>query len=172
MVAAGTAAAACQQAPQPGAPGVQTRVVLVQGAGEVQVRLTGGGGDWDVALFDASGNAVAAAASPDAQEVASGWVTGPGTLTLQACRRSGTGAVHATVSHTPLTEPAPADVQLVSVATPTRADKDRLVALGLDMTEHGGRDALGVVLHGAKDRETLRRNGFTWRVLERDLVAK
>jgi len=41
--------------------------------------------------------------------------------------------------------------RLVSVSTPTRADKDRLVALGLDMTEHGGSDALGVVLHGAPE---------------------
>ena len=35
------------------------------------------------------------------------------------------------------------------------------------MTEHGGRDALGVVLHGAQDRPTLREDGFTWRVLVR-----
>ena len=176
LAASGTAAQACHQALRPGAPGVQTRVVLVQSAGQVEVRLAGGDGDWDVALFDGTGNAVAAAASPDSQEIATGWVLAPGTLTLQACRNSGTGAVQATVAHTPVTGDAAqarADApQLVSVRTPTRAAKDRLVALGLDMTEHGGRDALGVVLHGAKDRQTLRENGFTWRVLVRDLVAK
>jgi hypothetical protein len=176
VAASGTVAQACHQALRPGAPGVQTRVVLVQSAGRVEVRLAGGDGDWDVALFDATGNAVAAAASPDSQEVATGWVVAPGTLTLQACRNSGTGAVRATVVHTPITGDAAqarADApQLVSVRTPTRLDKDRLLALGLDMTEHGGRDALGVVLHGEQDRQTLRKNGFTWRVLERDLVAR
>ena len=40
------------------------------------------------------------------------------------------------------------------------------------MTEHGGTDALGVVLHGAEDRAKLRRAGFTWRVLVADLVAE
>ncbi len=176
LAASGTAAQACHQALRPGAPGVQTRVVLVQSAGQVEVRLAGGDGDWDVALFDGTPNAVAAAASPDSEEIATGWVLAPGTLTLQACRNSGTGAVQATVAHTPVTGDAAqarAEApQLVSVRTPTRADKDRLVALGLDMTEHGGRDALGVVLHGARDRATLRENGFTWRVLVRDLVAK
>ena len=92
LAASGTAAQACHQALRPGAPGVQTRVVLVQSAGQVEVRLAGGDGDWDVALFDGTGNAVAAAASPDSQEIASGWVLAPGTLTLQACRNSGTGA--------------------------------------------------------------------------------
>ena len=32
----------------------------------------------------------------------------------------------------------------------TRADKDTLLRLGLDMTEHGGRDALGAVRHGRR----------------------
>ena len=62
--------------------------------------------------------------------------------------------------------------QLVSVNTPTRADKDRLVALGVDLTEHGGKTALGVVLHGAEDEAKLRAAGFSWRVLVDDLVAE
>ena len=62
------------------------------------MRLNGAAGDWDVALFDADGRAVAAAASPDAQEVAGGWADAPGTLTLQACRRSGPSSVPVTVA--------------------------------------------------------------------------
>ncbi len=62
--------------------------------------------------------------------------------------------------------------QLVSVSTPTKAAKDRLLALGLDMTEHGGADALGVVLHSNDDRAALRKAGFTYDVLVKDLVAQ
>ena len=41
--------------------------------------------------------------------------------------------------------------QLVTVDTPTRADKERLQALGLDLTEHAGHDYIEVVLHDATD---------------------
>ena len=50
----------------------------------------------------------------------------------------------------PVTEAAFAP-QLVTVDTPTRADKDRLNALGLDLTEHAGHDYIEVVLHTAAD---------------------
>ena len=46
-------------------------------------------------------------------------------------------------------------VQLVRVSTPTRAAKDRLLATGLDLTEHGSATYLDVVLHGADDVQTL-----------------
>ena len=47
--------------------------------------------------------------------------------------------------------------QLVTVDTPTRADKDRLNALGLDLTEHAGHDYVEVVLHTAADEAALQR---------------
>ena len=40
---------------------------------------------------------------------------------------------------------------MIDVATGTRADKERLQTLGLDLTEHGGAKSLEVVLHGRAD---------------------
>jgi hypothetical protein len=111
--------------------------VLAPSAGQITVRLDGQG-DWDVALFGADGQLVAGGGSPDGQEIAQGWTLAPGTLTVQACRRGGTGAAELRVAHEPLVgdaSQARANApQLVSVNTPTRADKDRLVALGVDLT--------------------------------------
>ena len=62
--------------------------------------------------------------------------------------------------------------QLVTVDTPTRADKDRLASLGLDLTEHAGRDYVEVVLHTAADLATLTGAGFTYDVRIADLLAR
>ncbi|MET9438409.1 M14 family zinc carboxypeptidase [Streptomyces sp. NPDC006551] len=62
--------------------------------------------------------------------------------------------------------------QLVTVDTPTRADKDRLVALGLDLTEHAGHDYVEVVLHHAGDALTLRAAGLDWQVRIPDLLRR
>src|SRR4051794_41043956 len=133
---AASASVPCQTALRTGDPDVITRPVAVTGLAHVSAALNGAGGDWDLALFDAEGRAVAAGASPDAQEVANGWARG--NLTLQACRLSGPRP-RISVDVEPIT-PAKAEApQLVSVNTPTRADKDTLLRLGLDMTEHGGR---------------------------------
>lgn len=144
----GTTAAACHTAYRPGATGVATRSVEVAGPGSINVTLAGERGDWDVAVFDGEGRAIAADASPDAQEAANGFTLHGGMLRLQACRRSGDAtAVHATLEHAAL-RPSALDAKieapkLVSVITPTRAQKVQLLALGLDMTEHGGEESLG-----------------------------
>jgi hypothetical protein len=62
--------------------------------------------------------------------------------------------------------------QLITVDTPTRADKNRLTALGLDVTEHAGRDYIEVVLHSAADEAALRAAGFTWDVRIADMLAR
>ena len=62
--------------------------------------------------------------------------------------------------------------QLVTVDTPTRADKDRLNALGLDLTEHAGHDYVEVVLHTAADLAELTAAGFTYDVRIPDLLAR
>ncbi|MBW3661698.1 MAG: carboxypeptidase [Actinobacteria bacterium] len=62
--------------------------------------------------------------------------------------------------------------QLVTVDTPTRADKDRLTDLGLDLTEHAGHDYVEVVLHSSADEAALRAAGLTWDVRIGDLVAR
>jgi hypothetical protein len=74
-------------------------------------------------------------------------------------------------SPTSVTEAAFAP-QLVTVDTPTRADKDRLNALGLDLTEHAGHDYIEVVLHTADDEQALRDAGFTWDVRIADMLAR
>jgi hypothetical protein len=63
-------------------------------------------------------------------------------------------------------------VQLVHVYAATRSARNRLVALGLDVTEHGDDTGLSVVLHGAEDAAILREAGFRWRVDVADLAAK
>ncbi|GAB2778616.1 M14 family zinc carboxypeptidase [Nocardioides salsibiostraticola] len=62
--------------------------------------------------------------------------------------------------------------QLVLVQTPTRADKDRLQTLGLDLTEHAGQDYIEVVAHTASDVATLVDNAFDYTVTIPDLVAR
>jgi len=62
--------------------------------------------------------------------------------------------------------------QLITVDTPTREDKDRLVGLGLDLTEHAGRDYVEVVLYTAADLAKLVDAGFTYDVRIPDLVAR
>jgi hypothetical protein len=61
---------------------------------------------------------------------------------------------------------------LVRVSTPTRADKDRLNALGLDLTEHAGEDFVEVVLHGAADNDVLQAAGLAWTVEVADMAAR
>ncbi|MPY98805.1 MAG: carboxypeptidase [Actinophytocola sp.] len=63
-------------------------------------------------------------------------------------------------------------VQLVTVDTPTRADKERLQRLGLDLTEHAGHDFVEVVLHSATDADLLRQAGFTWDVRIANLALR
>ena len=63
-------------------------------------------------------------------------------------------------------------VQVVDVATPTRADRTRLQGLGLDLTEHGDADSVEVVLYGDDDGRRLREAGFTYTVRIADLTAR
>ncbi|MBW3577684.1 MAG: zinc carboxypeptidase [Actinobacteria bacterium] len=73
------------------------------------------------------------------------------------------------------TEKTPADAfapQLITVHTPTRADKGRLTQLGLDLTEHAGHDYVEAVLHTAADAQVLAAAGFAWDVRITDLVRR
>ncbi|QWC85957.1 hypothetical protein KLP28_04285 [Nocardioidaceae bacterium] len=63
-------------------------------------------------------------------------------------------------------------VSLVRVLTPLRSDKERLQALGLDLTEHAGRDYVEVVLHTVADRLALEAAKFDYEVEIRDLVRR
>ena len=61
---------------------------------------------------------------------------------------------------------------LVTVDAPTRADRQRLADLGLDLTEHAGRDYVEVVLHDADDAARLAGAGFSWDVRIPDLLQR
>jgi hypothetical protein len=62
--------------------------------------------------------------------------------------------------------------QLVTVDTPTTADKQLLQTLGLDLTEHAGHDYVEVVLHSAADAAALQAAGLGFDVRIADLVAR
>jgi hypothetical protein len=75
----------------------------------------------------------------------------------------------------PLTTTAGSDAfapRLVTVNTATRADKERLQTLDLDLTEHAGHDYVEVVVHTAADEAKLVAAGFTWDVRIPDLIAR
>jgi hypothetical protein len=62
--------------------------------------------------------------------------------------------------------------RLVTVDTPTRADKERLQTLGLDLTEHAGHDYVEVVLHNGADLNRLVGSGLEYDVRIADLNAR
>ena len=172
----GTRAGACHVQRLSGA-GVGTATAAIGGYGPISARLDAAKGDWDLAVFDQAGRQLAAAAGRGPDEIAEGWAWTAGTLTVQACRRSEDASREATVTLEHGRVPAQLEqflltqkLQMVDVKTPTRESKDRLMALGLDLTEHGGVDSLGVVLHGDADVTKLREAGFEYEVLEDDLV--
>jgi hypothetical protein len=155
-------------------PGVVRRDFEAPTVGVLTTRLEAAGGDWDVAVFPRDGgDPVAGGASSGSHEVAGGYAFSGERLTVQACRRSGSADSAAlTVSLDPIDMSGkPETVSLVDVLTPTRADKDRLTGLGLDLTEHGTAQTVGVILHGADDAATLKRNGFVYRTTVADLNA-
>ena len=146
--------------------------------GQLEVRLDGTEGDWDVALFDAAGQRArrrrvarraggrAAAGRSRAARPRAG---------LPALRRR--GRVPATRRRTRRSRAATPRRR-----RPTRRSWSRDHArrarqgpaaspLGLDMTEHGGAETLGVVLHGADDEAAAAQGRLRLRVLVADLVA-
>ena len=73
--------------------------------------------------------------------------------------------------------PDPADgdevpTRIVMVDAPTVADRNRVVDLGLDLTEHVTTRGIEVVLHDARDARALREAGFDWTVEVADLEAE
>jgi len=67
-------------------------------------------------------------------------------------------------------EPDP--VQVVMVDAPTVAQRNEVIDLGLDITEHATRKGIEVVLYDDADRRALRQAGFDWTVEVADLEAQ
>ena len=94
----------------------------LSGPGSLEVRLAGDDGDWDVAVFDAAGSVLAADASPDAQEVASGFALKGGDRAragVPALRRR--GSVPATLEHSAIA-PGAAEAAKAEQAAAGRRD--------------------------------------------------
>ncbi|MGW6012491.1 M14 family zinc carboxypeptidase [Streptomyces sp. NPDC055210] len=182
----GSAARSCSAGLLPkGTAGVDRRELTSAVGGLVQARLTpaqAAEGDWDLAVFDkASGTVVAASAALRSHELAEGFVRKGQTLVVQGCRYGGLAkSVRLGVDFLALESqgtsagsgPSAPRAELVRVETPTRADKNRLLRLGLDVTEKGDATGLEVVLVGDADHKTLADSGFRSKVIEADLSAK
>ncbi|HEU4511729.1 MAG TPA: M14 family zinc carboxypeptidase [Nocardioidaceae bacterium] len=82
------------------------------------------------------------------------------------------GLAPAAVNATAAAEDTAFAPRLVTVDTPTRAHKELLQTLGLDLTEHAGHDYVEVVLHTALDLSALEEAGLTYDVRIPDLVRR
>ena len=140
--------------------------------GLVSVRLSSAG-DWDLGVFGRRGRLVAGSASFGGNELASGFVRRGERLVVQVCRFRGNAAsAHVSIHFTRIAKTKARRFSLVDVATPTRADRQRLQALGLDVTEHADADSVDVLLHGRADARKLHAAGFRYRVRVADLAAQ
>jgi hypothetical protein len=155
--------------------------------GLVRARLSARGGDWDLAVFDArSGRAVAASAGFGSTELAEGFVSKGQRLVVQGCRfRGSASAARVSTRFVRLGKSRPArkgvtarasaastPAQVVDVLVASSADRSRLQGLGLDLTEHGDRDSVQVILWNDADAATLAANKFRYRVRIADLTAR
>ncbi|WP_158844222.1 M14 family zinc carboxypeptidase [Saccharothrix deserti] len=162
-----------------GAQGVDRREFTSTVDGLVQARLRphgGGSGDWDVAVFDkATGGVVAASAALRSAELAESFVTKGQALVVQACRYAGssrTVTLGVDFLAVDTQDGATQRAEIVRVDTPTKQHKNRLFALGLDVTEKADATGVEVVLAGDADRKTLREAGMTSTVVQADISAK
>jgi hypothetical protein len=143
-------------------------------ASRIVARLQAASGDWDVAVFDATGGrVVAGSANRGSDEVAAGFASQGERLVVQACRVSGGSATAAlTVTNTPLDLSAAPTASLVRVSTPNQERRNQLTTLGLDLTEHAGPGFVDAVVHGARDADKLRAANFVYTTDVADLDAQ
>ena len=151
---------------------VVTRRVLAEGASMVSADLFGAG-EWSLAIYEVNGGRLVSGSDyRGGREVAAGFTAGGGELLLQACREQGSGAGARLEASVAELQNGPSDLplQLVRVNVPDAEAEERLLALGLDLTEHGGPGYIDVVLHGLDDGATLREAGLAYDVVIPDLV--
>lgn len=137
-------------------------------------RFAGAHGDWDLELRDARGRRVDASYGLGAREVVQATVPSGRGLVVRACRHDGASRrtrVRIESVALPAATP-PATASLLKVAIGSRADGDRLQALGLDLGEDGLSGELSVVTHGARDLDLVRSTGLPFRVAVPDLAAR
>jgi hypothetical protein len=157
--------------------GVAHRSATAPADGFVSARLDGPrAADWDLALI-AHGHVLNAGAGPTADELADARVRRGERVTLQVCRRTGSGRkatirvrwVEADLS------PDGGDgyrLQLVRVPFDSADDQVRLDELGLDTTDHPTPAYQDVLLHSAADERRLRAAGFSFAVRVADVLRR
>jgi Zinc carboxypeptidase len=154
--------------------GVATTRWRAPKVGQLRARLAAAGGDWDLGVFDTqTGAPLTGSASYGSRELARTWITPGGSVTVQACRRTGRSSRARLALDFAEVKPPTAihDVSLVNVNTGGEAGKRALEALGLDLADHGTEDSIPVVLHGAEDKRKLEESGYTYSTLVGDLIA-
>jgi Zinc carboxypeptidase len=140
--------------------------------GLVSVRLRSRG-DWDLGVFGKRGRLVAGSASFGGNELASGFVRRGEGLTVQACRfRGSASSASVSIRFTRIPKRKATRISVVDVFVPKQSERQRLQALGLDLTEHANARSVEVLLHGRADAATLRRAGFRYAVRVADLAAR
>jgi Zinc carboxypeptidase len=138
--------------------------------GLVSVRLKSAG-DWDLGVFGRRGRPVAGSASFGGNELASGFVRRGERLAVQTCRFRGKARrARVSIRFTRIAKRRLGRISVVDVMTPKRADRERLQALGLDLSEEGDARSVEVILHGSADARALRRAGLRYTVRIRDLA--
>lgn len=142
--------------------------------GYLAAALEAPSGDWDLGIFDArSGESLGGSASAGPEELAQAFVLEGQKLIVQACRASGDASeASLSLGIEPIDPDGAVRQSLVRVTTPTSRDKDRLQALGLDLTHSAGRDFIDVLLHGGADRSRLAAAGFDSEVLIGDMARQ
>lgn len=156
-------------------PGAWSRNFTSPALGEITASLSGGQGDWDLAIFSSgSGETVAGSAYPGSDEVAGGYAFEDEPLTVQVCKLPGaSGSPTLDVSLQPILRdhaaPAPA---LLRVETPTDADRAALESSGLDVTESAGPGYIEMVSHGPADLTALSKLGLPYVTRIADLTKR
>ena len=154
-------------------PGVAKLSVRSPGYGLIKVRLVAASGNWELGVFDAkTGRPVAGSAHFGARELAEGLARKGQALLVQACRRSGATRATMTVGFETLDRRAISDVQLVRVSTPTREARQKLLALGFELTEHHGLDFTDVFVRKTDQAAKLGQLGLISVVLTPDVEAQ
>ena len=172
--APGATQRACATAPMPGRAGVVVQRLRPARASLATATLSARRGDWDLALFSASGIPLNGSAGFGGREEAYVRVRGGRGLIVQACRRPGaSGAARLRLRLDRLPEARrPERISIVAVPLRrARRDLARLEETGLDVTHAGSRRKRLVVLYGRRDALRLRRAGFRRRTVIRDLAA-
>ncbi|HWI72299.1 MAG TPA: M14 family zinc carboxypeptidase, partial [Baekduia sp.] len=172
--AAPAGAAACS-ASSSGAPGVVTTTYRAPMSGYLNARLTGGGGDWDLLVRDASsGERLGGSQGFGGDELVQTWIGAGQKVVAQACRRAGAArdarVAFSLVDVAPPAAPAghPSLVRVRGTAAKL-ARVDRLN--GLDVTESRGRDWADVVVAGSSALSLLRATGLPFTTRVADLQA-